>query len=179
MEPVTYRLLPNDPGYRVGSDGTVWTCLVRSGKSKTGRGSGVVPGEHWRQLRPASQPNGARYVSIRRRSRLVHHLVLEAFVGPCPDGMECCHLDDDRTNNRLENLRWDTHRSNCADALRNGKQARGERHGNAKVTADVVRALRADYAGGGVTVAELADRHQVSLAQAARIIRREHWSHIV
>lgn len=51
----------------------------------------------------------------------VHRLVLAAFVGPCPDGMECCHWDDDPTNNRLENLRWDTPRANQLDAVRNGR----------------------------------------------------------
>lgn len=47
--------------------------------------------------------------------RLVHRLVLEAFVGPCPAGMECCHGDSDRSNNALSNLRWDTHQANCLE----------------------------------------------------------------
>ena len=50
----------------------------------------------------------------------VHRLVLEAFVGPCPDGMECCHYDDNPANNRLENLRWDTKSANHLDKVRNG-----------------------------------------------------------
>lgn len=55
-----------------------------------------------------------------RTKRFVHHLVLEAFVGPRPEGMECCHDDDDPANNRLENLRWDTHSSNLNDRIKNG-----------------------------------------------------------
>jgi hypothetical protein len=47
-------------------------------------------------------------------------LVLEAFVGPCPDGLEACHWDDDPTNNRLSNLRWDTSIANKRDMARNG-----------------------------------------------------------
>lgn len=53
-----------------------------------------------------------------RVSRMVHRLVLEAFVGPCPPGMECCHFDGDSTNNHLSNLRWDTHSSNQFDRVR-------------------------------------------------------------
>jgi hypothetical protein len=49
--------------------------------------------------------------------RQVHRLVLEAFVGPCPDGMECCHEDGDSTNNRVDNLRWDTHEANVRERL--------------------------------------------------------------
>jgi len=50
----------------------------------------------------------------------VHRLVLEAFIGPAPKGTICCHNDGDPTNNRLENLRWDTHSSNTRDAIRHG-----------------------------------------------------------
>ena len=51
---------------------------------------------------------------------LVHHLVLLAFVGPRPDGMEGCHWNDDPADNRVENLRWDTRSGNIQDSVRNG-----------------------------------------------------------
>lgn len=60
--------------------------------------------------------------------RAVSKLVLEAFVGPKPKGMDCCHRNDDAADNRLINLRWDTHRSNMLDQVRNGI------HGNASKT---------------------------------------------
>jgi hypothetical protein len=56
----------------------------------------------------------------RKTRRHVHLLVLETFIGPRPFGLECCHRDDDPTNNRLDNLRWDTHSSNELDKVRNG-----------------------------------------------------------
>lgn len=58
-----------------------------------------------------------------QRTRLVHHLVLEAFVGPRPVGTEGCHWDGDATNNRLGNLRWDSHIKNEADKARHGTHA--------------------------------------------------------
>jgi len=59
-------------------------------------------------------------------TKLVHLLVLEAFVGPRPDGMEACHYDGNKTNNRLSNLRWDTKAANAEDAVRVGKRIRFE-----------------------------------------------------
>lgn len=53
-------------------------------------------------------------------TRFVHLLVLEAFVGPRPEGMEGCHNDGNPANNRLDNLRWDTHSSNISDAVQHG-----------------------------------------------------------
>lgn len=56
------------------------------------------------------------------RFHQVHRLVLEAFVGPAPDGMVACHWDDAPGNNVLSNLRWDTASANYADAVRNGRR---------------------------------------------------------
>ena len=81
-----------------------------------------------RMLRLVSQaatgPDSRQTVSIHwggvQRTRLVHHLVLEAFVSPRPDGLEACHGDGDARNNAVSNLRWGTHKSNEADKLRHG-----------------------------------------------------------
>lgn len=69
--------------------------------------------------------NGYWQICLRRdnvpRQRKIHRLVLEAFVGPCPEGMEGCHIDDDPDNNHISNLKWDTHRNNCMERETNGK----------------------------------------------------------
>ena len=57
----------------------------------------------------------------------VHRLMLVAFVGPCPEGMEGLHANDIRTDNRLENLRWGTRSDNMQDALRNGTHPTGSK----------------------------------------------------
>lgn len=83
---------------------------------------GRVRGRRGHLLRPSPNQSGhlrmSLYVGGGRRSFLVHQLVLTAFVGPCPPGLECCHGDGDPTNNRLGNLRWDTRPSNMADRRR-------------------------------------------------------------
>ena len=58
------------------------------------------------------------------RKHLVHRLVLLAFKGPCPRGLEGCHNDGNASNNRLLNLRWDTRQSNVRDVYIHG--ARGK-----------------------------------------------------
>lgn len=68
----------------------------------------------------------------KRGSVRIYRLILEAFVGPCPLGMECCHLDDNHANNALSNLRWGTKEENQIDAIRNG-------NGNNILTEDNVR----------------------------------------
>lgn len=69
------------------------------------------PGEH---LSVVLSRKG-EYHSVR-----VHHLVLEAFVGPQPTGALGLHRDDDPRNNHVSNLRWGTHSDNQHDKVLNG-----------------------------------------------------------
>lgn len=54
------------------------------------------------------------------KTRPVHQLVLETFVGPRPQGMLALHHDDNANNNNLDNLYWGTHKQNVQDAVHNG-----------------------------------------------------------
>lgn len=58
------------------------------------------------------------------KQKRVHRLVLEAFVGPCPPGQVGCHRNDDKDDNRLSNLEWNTHKANSRQAKQNGKNWR-------------------------------------------------------
>ncbi|AVL98916.1 hypothetical protein C6V83_00090 [Gordonia iterans] len=76
-----------------------------------------------RLLRPNRTSAGYLAVSLSRegevQARRIHRLVLEAFVGS-GDGLDACHEDGDPTNNRLDNLRWDTRSENIKDVVRHG-----------------------------------------------------------
>jgi len=76
--------------------------------------------------------------------RYVHQLVLEEFVGSCPDGMECRHIDGDPSNNELSNLKWGTHKENCEDTVSHGRTIQGEKAFNHKLTKEDVMNIRQD-----------------------------------
>lgn len=84
-----------------------------------------------RVLRPRAHPQGYVAATLSRDGRymypLVHTLVLEAFVGPRPEGTEGCHWNGDRTDNRIHNIRWDTPAGNAADKVRHGTTTRRTR----------------------------------------------------
>ncbi|MGZ4516413.1 MAG: NUMOD4 motif-containing HNH endonuclease [Mycobacteriaceae bacterium] len=75
-------------------------------------------------LAPRLNSNGYQQVHLSREGtqapRLVHRLVLEAFMGPCPSGSEGCHGSGGKGDNSLQNLRWDTSRENSLDTVRHG-----------------------------------------------------------
>jgi hypothetical protein len=124
---VRYHEIDDSPGYWIDSDGRLWSlrCLVAS-QSKSG---------HLRF--------SLRNFLGKLKSRWVHHLVLEAFAGPKPEGMLGLHRNDNPKDNRIDNLRYGTQADNIADAFRNGRIARGEEASGAKLNEEQVKeALR-------------------------------------
>lgn len=112
-------------------------------------------------------------------NKRVHHLVLTAFVCPRPEGCEGCHNDDDKSNNALYNLRWDTPEANLKDKIANGKQSRGETVPTSKLTEDQVRevvaALTIWKRGMGRIFAK---KFGVSEAAISNIKRDKAWRHV-
>lgn len=108
-------------------------------------------------------------------ARYVHHLVTLAFLGECPPGQEILHGDDNRANNRLDNLRYDTHRANQAEAVARDRTAHGVRNARTKVTPEIVAQIRAARAAGERGV-DLAAKWGLSTAQVSRIGRGHNWA---
>lgn len=74
-------------------------------------------------LRPGIASHGYPTVSFGRKegSQCVHVLVAAAFVGPCPDGQEVRHKDDNRANPRADNLEYGTRQDNVNDMMARGR----------------------------------------------------------
>jgi hypothetical protein len=173
QEQVEYRDVPGFPGYRVGSDGSVWSRLTKKG----GRGCRSLLGLDWHALKPDRLRSGRFQVRLCREGRQrvvkVHRLILEVFVGPCPPGMECRHLDGNSANNALANLCWGTRRENVADAIKHGAW-KGPRNGNSKLNEADVRAIRL-LSRAGVSCRELAVRFAVSSQLVGNIVSGKGW----
>lgn len=112
-----------------------------------------------------------------RTYRFLHCMVLEAFVGPCPAGMETRHLDGDPKNNWLGNLKWGTPQENARDSIIHGTFARGERSGVAVLTENDVRYIRRARLLGATypQLAKMFGIHKVSVSAAARGLS---WGHL-
>ena len=114
-----WRPVPGYEGlYDVSSLGEV-RSLDRRVKYKAGHSQRVKG----RILKHPTSRNGYPVVALNKLGvatmKYVHQLVLEAFVGPRPDGAFVLHWDDVKTNNCLGNLRWGSRSENAQDSLRN------------------------------------------------------------
>lgn len=152
------------PGYEVSDLGRVrsidrQTLVVRKGKL----------------LRPGRASHGYPTVALGRQSRTVHSLVAEAFIGPRPEGQEVRHLDGDRSNASLSNLRYGTPKENGADRVRHGTGTRGSQYRSTRLTeqdAQEIRALK-----GVVSQKALAERYRTSPSAIQAIHDGRTWRH--
>jgi hypothetical protein len=171
--PPRRKVITGHPGYVVGDDGSVltwWALNPGPRKLRLQAPREITPNLH----------GGYPRVSIDRTHCLVHVLVLEAFVGLCPPGMECRHLDGNKTNCRLSNLAWGTRQENMADRTRlneHGNKSRpGEIHGRAKLTEDNVRMIRKLHRHR--TYRALATQFHVSMVTIKGVVTGKTWKHL-
>lgn len=176
---VTYKEVPGFPGYAAGSDGSIWSCR-ESKRLGYGGGSVAGTGKTWRMLTPKTfRRNGYLFLCLfpANKTAYVHRLVLAAFSGCCPPGLQCRHLDGNPKNNRPDNLAWGTPKENQSDMARHGTRRIGERHPSAKLSEDDVAAIRSDYASGA-TQTSLATKYSVARQCIGDIVTGRTWRHV-
>lgn len=78
----------------------------------------VINSQTNKVLKPCNNGNGYLYVSLGRKNhRYIHRLVAEAFI-PNPDNLpQIDHIDTDKTNNNVSNLRWVTRKQNINNPI--------------------------------------------------------------
>jgi NUMOD4 motif/HNH endonuclease len=136
-----------------------------------------------RILALASDGYGYLQVTLSRngktRTRKVHQLVMLAFAGPPPLGMEVRHGPRGRLDNRLISLCYGTRAENIADRLRDGWinpiDTRGEKNGRAKLNAAAASAIRQRIAAGE-SYGSVARSLCVGTSTIGRVVRGECWN---
>lgn len=103
------RILKEYPNYRIYEDGTVIRMAHKSAK-----------GSFLKEKEIKAHLAKNRYLMLSLHNKkgqmtlfYLHRLVYQAFLGEIPTGFEIDHIDGDRTNCKVQNLRLSTHRANC------------------------------------------------------------------
>jgi hypothetical protein len=121
-----FKTIPDFPNYEIDEAGHVFSCFFNKRRELTWRRP------TWNSI---SKCWGYFQVKISGKNgtklKAVHRLVLQTFVGPCPEGMEARHLDGSKYNNHLSNLAWGTRQQNSGlDKIAHGTSNRGVRNGS-------------------------------------------------
>ena len=84
-------------------------------------------------MNPGTDKDGYLKVTLsknrKRKTCKVHRLVAQTFI-PNPDNLpEVNHIDEDKTNNRVENLEWKSHKDNNNHGTRNERISKANTNG--------------------------------------------------
>lgn len=121
--------------------------------------------------------NGYKLVEMRKQKYAVHRMVALSFHGPCPENMECCHLDGNKNNNSPHNLKYVKRRENHSHKVKHGTQQIGENGSNAKLkTMEVIEIL--NMRAAGKTLKAIGLCFGVSASTVSCIVRRKTWTHL-
>lgn len=114
----------------------------------------------------------------KRKAAALGRLVLQTFVGPCPEGMECCHSPDrDIWNCKLDNLRWDTRLSNAEDKRKHGTLPLGENHWKAVLDIPTVKLIRQLHVSG-LSYVKIGKRLGRPSTTIRAVVKRWNWGHV-
>lgn len=137
-------------------------------------------------IKQIKQSSGHSFVGLSKDGKEKHHLisrlVLQAFVGPCPNNMECCHNDGNPDNDHVSNLRWDTHKNNMADMKIHGTFSLppvhfGSDNNNAKLNKQDVVAIK-KLLSDNTKIAKIAKSFGVHITTIYRIRNEKTWRNL-
>jgi hypothetical protein len=109
-----------------------------------------------------------------RNKVFVHYLVALAFLGQREKGQMVCHNDGNGQNNRADNLRYDTHKSNMEDMVKHDKSAKGIKNGHAVITEEQVFQVR-ELRKKGLLYKEISTHAGVHFETVAKICQGKRW----
>ncbi len=161
--------------YTVASDGRVFSNTYGN---KTAKRLRIKP----MQLKLIKNRDGYLIAQIYFNKKydqiFVHRLVLQSFVGKCPKGLQCAHLDGKRDNNNLANLMWVTPKENCFHKKIHGTDSCGEKNPSHKLKKNQIIEIRESFLNKKNTAYSLAKKYKVWPRTIYKIINRESWSHV-
>ena len=146
---------------------------VRVWRTKDGKHPAMYP----RAIEPV--PSGDyRRVNINKIMRRIGHLVLEAFVGPRPIGMVCCHGPNGQQDDSLTNVSWGTQSKNLGeDKIRDGTDRSGEKHHYSRYTDEQAQQI-VDRHFAGESIALLSKEYGGKYETIWYMVKRKTWKHL-
>lgn len=137
-----------------------------------------------KELTPRKTQRGYLRVNLSQNNsvidKYIHRLVAEHFIDNPLNKPEVNHKNGIKSDNRVDNLEWNTRRENCKHAFKKGflpqfRPRKGSENGRAVLDNKEIRGIRKST---GKTTLELSKIYGVSTSTICRIRNRTSWKHL-
>lgn len=163
----TWKDIPNYEGlYQVSNFGRVKGL----DRFVTGK-DGVTQFKKGKILKNKMGTNNYHYVILYKNNKsktfMNHSLTALLFISERPNNHEICHLDGDKLNNHVNNLRYDTRSENRIDEYRIGKK-----NPKGKLSIEQVLSIRKIGENSNMSSRQIAEKYNISSSQVRSILNR-------
>ena len=159
-----WKDFPTDERYEVSNKGRIRNKTLYELLSPSGSGSGYLL--------------FTRYKNGKFSGAYVHHAVAMAFIGNRPNRLTVSHLDGNKFNNCVENLKYESVTDNLARKFEHNTQPMGEDNQASKLSEYDVIEIRKLYSTGDTSYSKLANSYNVSTSTIYRVMNNICWSHV-
>jgi len=143
-----WAMIPTHPLYEASRDGMV----RRIGKLNA--------------LKPWTHKSGHLYLRLNKKTRQVHHLIIEAFGTPKEHpSHEVRHLNGVPSDNRIDNLEWGTRKQNIFDYI----ELKGRHMCRNATSAEIAKSIKLEHDGKFGTGVRLSKKYGVSIHTVSEI----------
>lgn len=132
-------------------------------------------GDCWLWTRATNGVGYGRFAVTKGNIVSTHRFSWEVANGAIPEGQSVLHRCDVRHCVNPAHLFLGSRADNARDMVEKGRNARGEQHGIARLTAADARAIRDRYAAGGVSMHDLAAQYGVTDVTVFNVVHRRTW----
>lgn len=147
--------------------------------------NGDIYGPTGKRLKHRKNDDGYAVVTmgnskVKRSTQFVHRIVATLFI-PNPDNLsDVDHMDNNRMNPDMYNLKWSSHEDNVKRAYARGAhvgRAIGEKNPRARLTPEKVLKFRAEYKTG-TTIQEMVEKYGFPWTTICNAIKGITWKHL-
>ena len=121
------------------------------------------------------------HINNKKWMKRIHRLVAEVFCKNPENYPIVMHLDNDRRNNKADNLQWGTLKMNSQQMIKDGRgnKSKGSKHYFSKLTEEQVVEIREKYIPRKYTLQKLAEEYNVSFGLIGHVIKNRNWKHVI